>query len=152
MAVYTSNRVVFGTAFLNTVIGALNTLPAAKLINAAKVRLNQLNGFNPAPGSTIAGLAANEATFTGYTPGGLAFAAGAAVNLSPNAQGSLTAVLFQATGSTTGNTIFGYWIDDGTNFIMGEAFPAGSPVIFANNGDFLELFVEIPMQNRQATF
>jgi hypothetical protein len=152
MAVYTSNRVVFGQAFANTIMAALNTLPAAKLINAAKLRLSQQAGFNPTPLSTIAALAANEATFTGYTPGGYAFAATPVVNLSPNAQGTATVVIIQATGSTTGNTITGYWIDDGTNMIMAEAFPAGTSVIFAASGDFLELVVQIPIQLRQAAF
>jgi hypothetical protein len=152
VAVYTSNRVVFGQAFANTLLAALNAIPGAKLINAAKLRLSQLNGFNPTPQSTIASLAANEATFTGYTPGGYAFAATPVQNLSPNAQGTVTAVVASATGSTTGNTIYGYWIDDGTNFIMGEAFPVGQSVQFANAGDFLEVIVEIPVQLRQATF
>jgi hypothetical protein len=152
MAVYTSNRVVFGTAFLNTMLAALNAIPGAKLINAAKCRLSQAPGFAPAPGSLIAALAANEANFTGYTPGGVAFAATPVQNLSPNAQGTVTPVVFSATGSTTGNVIYGYWIDDGTNFIMGEAFPAGQAVNFASAGDFLEIIVEVPIQNRQATF
>jgi hypothetical protein len=152
VAYYTSNRIVYGTGFLNTVIGAFNTVPAAKLVNAAKLRLSLSNAFNPAPGSTIASLAANEATFTGYTAGGYAFAASAALNLSGNAQGSVTPILITASGSTTQNVIYGYWIDDGTNLILGEAFPVGQTVTFAAAGDFLQLLVYLPLQNRQATF
>lgn len=152
MAEYNSTTVIYGRSFLNTILAAFKTLPAAALIiAAAKIRLSKDPAFAPTADSTIAGLAAQEATFTGYPAGGIAVVQSAPVNLSPGAQGELATALFTATGSAIGNVVTGYWIDDGTNVVLAERFAGGLNVSFAVANDFLELVVQLPLQTVQKT-
>jgi hypothetical protein len=154
MAQYTSKQVVYGTAFLNSLIAALKTAPANPLINSAKVRLSNSPTFNPSSGSTIASLSSNECAYSGYTAGGIALVVGTPVNLSLTCQGAITAVQFLSTSATpyVPDVAYGYWIDDGTNVILAEAFPPGQQAGFAAPGDFLELVLQIPQQSLQACY
>jgi hypothetical protein len=150
---FKSQNVIYGTAFLNTVLAAFKTIPAAALIATGKLRLSHDPAFNPVPGTALAALVAQEANFSGYPAGGAAVVLSAPVNLSPTAQGAVVSNLFLATTASpfVNDNCTGYWIDDGTNFIMGEAFGAGQAAAFSSPGDFLELIVELPMQAGQAT-
>lgn len=154
MAEFTSQQIGYGRAFADTVVGAFGTVPANALIHLAKLRLSHDPAFAPTPESTVAGLAAQEAVFTGYPAGGLTFTPGSPVNLSPLAQGAVSTAIFTAGGggSFTPDTVYGYWIDDGTNVIAYEAFPASQQVPLAAPGDFLVLVIQLPEQLRQATF
>ena len=62
---YTSQQVIYGTAFLNTVLSAFKTVPGGPLIASAKVRLTTNASFVPTPTQTIAELAASEADYSG---------------------------------------------------------------------------------------
>lgn len=150
---YTSQAVVYGTAFLNTVIAALKTVPGGALVTGGKVRLSKDPSFRPTPANTIAELATNETDYSGYASGGVALVVGNPVNLSPSCQGAVTGVQFLATTATpyVSDQAYGYWVDDGTNVIMAEAFPAGVIANFAAPGAFLELILQLPMQAPQAT-
>ena len=150
---YTSQNVVYGTAFLNTVIAALKTTAAGPLVATAKVRLSKDPSFRPTPANTIAELAANETDYSGYTAGGVALVVGNPVNLSPTCQGAVTGLQFLSTTATpyVSDQAYGYWVDDGTNVILAEAFPAGTIANFASPGAFLELVLQLPMQAPQAT-
>ena len=150
---YTSQKVTFGTTFLNALVTALKTAPTNPLINTAKVRLSNNPAFNPNPAETIATLAATECAYTGYAAGGIALVVGSPVNLSPICQGAVTTLQFLATTATpfVPDTSYGYWVDDGTNVILAEAFPVGFPFGFSAPGDFLELVLQIPAQAFQAT-
>jgi hypothetical protein len=151
MPAYATQQAVYGTAFLNSILAAFKTVATAALVATAKVRLNINPAFNPGPGDTIAENAANEANFTGYTAGGAAVMLGSPVNLSPTCQGAIATANFAATSSGTfvSNVIHGYWIDDGTNVIFAEAFPAGVSFTFGVPGDFLELILQFPQQSNQ---
>ncbi len=153
MAAYASQNVVYGTAFLNSLMAAYGTVATGPLVATAKMRLNSNPGFNPQPGDSIATNTANEAAFTGYPAGGIDVVLSTPVNLSPTCQGTVASGTFTATtsGSFVSGTAYGYWIDDGTNVIAAEPFPPGSPALFAGPGDFLELVVQLPAQARQAT-
>jgi hypothetical protein len=149
---YQSQQLTFGTAFLNTLIAALKTTASGPLIDTGKLRLITQAAWVPTPGATIAALEAAEATFTGYTAGGIAVVLSTAVNLSPTCQGCLCSGMFTASAVVVApaGSITGYWIDDGTNVIVMEAFAGGQVLTFANPGDFLDLNVAIPAQARQA--
>jgi hypothetical protein len=150
---YASKSVVFGTAFAKTVLAALKTAPANPLINTGKVRLSHDPAFNPIPASTVAALVAQEASFSGYTAGGIAVALSAPLNLTTQVDGVLTSALFLAVTASpfVADVAYGWWIDDGTNVIAGEAFAGGVNVGFNGPGDFLDLEVFLPYVLHQAT-
>jgi hypothetical protein len=143
---YTSQDVTYGTVFAQSVLAAFSTAPANPLIHTGKLRLSQDPAFNPQPNSTVAGLAANEATYTGYTAGGVAVALSGGLLPSPNLAGALQTELFTAAGGGTfvPNNVTGWWIDDGTNVIAGERFAGGAVCNFAEVGDYLVLTVILP--------
>ncbi len=153
MLSYTSQVVGYGLAFMDTVMQAFTTLPAAKLINTAKLRLSHDPAFSPTPGSTIAALAAQEANFTGYPAGGAAFATGTPIHLAPSIDGAGTAVFFQATTGApfTADTVYGYWVDDGTNVIAYERFAGGVAMPFTSPGVGMEMVVFLPFPLSAAT-
>ncbi len=138
---------------MDTVLAAFKTTASAALIASAKVRLSNNPSFRPTPTDTIAGNAATECDYSGYAAGGVALVVGAPANLSPTCQGAVTGVQFLATTATpfVASSAYGYWVDDGTNVILAEAFSAGFIATFAAAGDFLELVLEIPQQSPQAT-
>jgi hypothetical protein len=138
---------------MNAVIAAFKTVPGAALIVAGKVRLSQDPSFAPTPDSTIAGLAANEADYSGYAAGGIAAVLSAPVNLSNNAQGTIISATFTAVSATpfVPNQVYGWWLDDGTNFIAGERFVNNGQAPFGAVGDFLALIVLLPGQLLQPT-
>lgn len=153
MPAFASSNPVYGTAFLNSLLNAYKTTAAGPLVATAKVRLNTNPAFNPGAGDTIADNVANEADFSGYPAGGIAVVLSAPVNLSTTCQGSLFNATYTAAAATpfvTG-TAYGYWVDDGTNVIMGEKFGAGINFAFGVPGDFLELIGQMPQQAYQAT-
>lgn len=153
MATWSTQQLTFGTAFMQTVMAALKTVPGDPLINAAKVRLSVDPAFAPSPGSKISDLAPQEANYSGYAAGGIAVVLSNPVNLSNTCQGSIAEATFTATTADpfVSGSVTGYWIDDGTNFICGEAFPSGQKATFSAPGAFLALIVQIPMQAIQPT-
>jgi hypothetical protein len=136
---------------MDTVLLALKTVPGGALIVSGKARLSKDPSFAPTPDSTIASLAALEADYTGYAAGGIAVVLTTSLNLSPGCLGDLATALFEATGSAVTNTVYGYWVDDGTSVVCGERFAGGGVVAFQVAGDFLDLTVLLPMQLIQAT-
>lgn len=151
MAQYSSQQVVFGRAFALAVVAALKTAPANPLINLAKLRLSQSPVFNPTPLNVPADFIANEATYSGYTAGGVAVVLTVGLVLSQGAVGAFFGNLFLATGAAVQNLVYGYWIDDGTNVIVAERFAGGVNFPFQQNGDNLDLNVFIPVQLTQNT-
>lgn len=150
---FLSKNIVFGRVFASSIIAAMGTRAAAALIVTPKVRLTTLLGFNPQPSMLLADLVANEAAWTGYTSGGYAPTFSAEVNLGPNIVGLTANVVPISTGvnASPGNTCYGWWMDDGTNVIMAEAFGQNGPIIFAAVGDYLDLQVSFPQDLFQAT-
>lgn len=153
MNFWVAQNVVYGRTFSDTILAALSARPAAALIAAGKLRLSKDPAFAPNPASTVAALAANEADFSGYVAGGSALALSAAVNLSPSIQGVTDVALFTAAVAVpfVSNAVTGWWVDDGANFVAGEAFPNGQTANFATPGDFLQLVAELPVNLLQAT-
>lgn len=153
MRSYQSQNVVVGRNFAATILAALGTRPAAALLATPKVRLSMDPSFNPTPDSTVAGLAANEANFSGYTAGGYAPTMSGPVNLAGDISGVTANVLPIATTATpfVSATCYGYWIDDGVNVIVAEKFAGGVTANFGSVGDYLDLQVSIPVELAQST-
>ena len=153
MAAYASLKITYGKAFLNTIAAAWKTTASGALILDGKLRLNTNPSFNPSAEDTIAGNAANEADYSGYTAGGIAVTLSAPVNLSATCVGAICSGTFAATTDSpfVSSVVYGYWIDDGTNVIAAEAFPTNQQVTFGTPGDFLELVVQLPIQAVQLT-
>lgn len=153
MTNYTAQNVTFGQAFMNTIMAALKTVPSGALIATAKLRLSNSPSFAPTPASTIASLDATECAYSGYTAGGIAVSLSAPLNLSTVCQGVLTNGLFLATTASpfVPDVAYGWWIDDGTNFIAGERFSGNQSASFASPGAFLDLNALVPGQLAQAT-
>lgn len=149
---YQSKNVVYGQAWAATLTAALKTAPMNPLVNAAKIRLSSQAGFNPLVSSTPASLAANEASYSGYPAGGIAAVLTAGLNLSSSCEGAIAQAVFEATAATpfVPGVAYGYWVDDGTNVILAEAFPAGQSASFNVPGAFLTLAVLFPTQLLQA--
>lgn len=143
---YTARSVVYGRDFMNTVLDVLKNISATALITLGKLRLSKLSTYQPTADSTIAGLAADEADFSGYPAGGLAFVVGVPVILAPNLLAVQTPTTFTAATAVpfVPNTVYGWWLDDGANVVAAEAFP--SPVVaeFDAVGKYLQLDVVLP--------
>jgi hypothetical protein len=149
---YEAKNVVYGRDFLSTMLLAIKTVPGAALLVAPKVRLSKDALFNPLPGSVIADFTANEADFSGYTAGGYAPTLSGVVNLGANLIGLAAGVMptCSGAGAPSPNTVYGWWIDDGTNFVVGEKFANGLFFTFQNPGDFLDLAIALPLALLQA--
>jgi hypothetical protein len=150
---YASQYVVYGRAFMETVIAAFKTVPGGALVVTGKVRLSTDPSFNPTPLSKISDLTPNEANYSGYASGGIAAVLSAPVILSPAAVATVISAFFLATTGSpfVPNNTYGYWIDDGTNVIAAERFANAGVAGFGEAGDFLALTVLLPMQLAQAT-
>lgn len=150
---WTAKNVIFGRSFVNTILAAMATDPGVELIDTALVRLSTNPSFAPTPDSTVAGLEALEADYSGYASGGIALVVGAPLNLAPTTQGVMTPVTFLAAPADPFivNSVYGWWIDDGTNVIVAEAFPVGTIASFSSPGDFLQLDVVLPLRLYQPT-
>lgn len=153
MTYYASQSVVFGLDWINTVLAAYKVAPLAALTDLAKLRLSKDPSFNPTPASTITDLEANEADYSGYAAGGVAVVLSAPVLLSTVCSGVLFPYTFLATSASpfVPATVYGWWMDDGTNFIAGERFANSQNAGFAAPGAFLALTTVLPFQTRQST-
>jgi len=145
MASRTAGHLVYGRAWLSTIVAALKTVPGAALLAAGKVRLTKVVGFNPQSSMTIATLTPDECDFVGYPAGGLALTPSAEVNVTQATIGVIGNATFICTDSAAPgpNSCTGYWIDDGVNVVVAEAFVPGQTVVFAQNGDYLDLQIAV---------
>lgn len=141
MATRIASIVTRGRVWLNTLLATLKTRPAAALLATGKLRLLKSRVVSIAPDVTLAALAAEEADYTDYPVGGFAFLGNDPVNYNDLGQGYVLQHTFLVTSATPaiGNDIAGYWIDDGTNMVLGEYFGIGADVPMQVQGDYLEL-------------
>lgn len=141
---YVTVAPVLTSAFAKTVLAAYKTVPLAELIPTPKLRLSKDPLFNPGPESVIADFTPNEADFTGYPAGGSAPVLSAPFKFSLLLWGLQQTVVFASSGSAAQNTIYGYWLDDGSDVIIAEKFAGGQTAAFNDTGDFLALDVRVP--------
>jgi hypothetical protein len=140
----TTAQPVYEQALLDALVGALDVIPAGKLLSATpKVELFT-NNYNPTGADTYA--AFTKAAFTGYAPVSLVFSDGA-VNLSNGDQARVANAPFVAGALSGAVTVYGYIISDGSaNVYIAELF--GVPVNFVNLGDYLslDLIIGLPLR------
>lgn len=141
MSVFQTISVVRSRAWLNKLIGALKTRPAAALLATAKVRLLKDRTLSLNELTTRAELAAHEADYTDYPAGGATLTPPDPINYNILGQGWAAAQLYNMTTvpTVTGNDIAGYWVDDGTDPVVMEYFPVGQDVPMQKPGDWLEI-------------
>ena len=149
MNVWESDALVYGRLFIDAVLSAFKTVPAAALLATAKVRLSKDPNFGPTPESKIADFTVSECDFSGYTAGGVALVMSGPVNLSTKYEGMLADANFVAAAATpfVANSVYGYWVDDGTNVVAAERFPTGTTGTLTKPGDFLALTVILGLSN-----
>ncbi len=128
---------VMNRALVRQLMTALTARPAAALLATPTVRL-----FTAGPSPITPDVAAvdfTEATFSGYAAFNLAFSVGV-INL-PSGDGlgiQGDADYFCNAAFPGGETILGYWVEDGSGTIyQAEYFPA--PVVILNSGDFVSI-------------
>jgi hypothetical protein len=100
--------------------------PPAGDFNGAKVRLFKQD-MDPTPDTTLAQLDAAQADFTGYAESTAIVWSNAYTNSIDQAVIVGDTKVFAATGSTTTNTIYGYYVVDsaGTKLLYAEKFETG---------------------------
>lgn len=143
-----TKRVVFAQEFLDWVLLALTTDPAAALLDTAVVKLWADLDFTPTPLTTKAEFAAKIATFTDfaakpYVPTGPRTIAGLG-----RAYGKAVEWLMVTDPTVTGQRIAGYWIEDADRVVLSEKFAPADRVDMVNPGDSLILEALIPLPYR----
>lgn len=131
----------WNAAFLDTMLAALSTRPAAALAPAISLHLFT-NDYTPTPQDLAA--AYTEANFSGYaaaspTPS-------VPVSLSNLAEALLASATFVAVTASpfVPNNLFGYYFTAGGLLVMSERFASVVPI--AGPGDFLELVGLLPLR------
>lgn len=145
---WTSVLITFARTFLNAILAAFTARPAGPLGAAFNVHLLTGTPFALSPDTTLATLQANEATYSGYAL--LPITSWTLVR-NGYSQGIIGTALFVATAATpfVPGTVTGYWIDDGTNWLVAEFFASGVVGSFAAPGDYLALDAVLPLQGQQ---
>jgi hypothetical protein len=133
----------------NAQLSALVTRPAGAIVGNPHVNLTHDPAFNPTPTTTLAALVAQVASFSGYVP--VVPVPVAPVNLDPATQGMIWSAVFEATVASpfVGDTITGYWEDDGTNMVLAEAFGVGNSIPIAAPNDYVQIDGIYPLASPQ---
>lgn len=148
--VYESENVILSQYIRNAMLTTLTTRPGAALWQTPKIHLSNLSTFAPAPTATLASLTANETAFSGYTAATVT--AVVPVNVSPTVQALIATVVFEATTASpfVPDTIWAYWGDDGTNWLVAEKFANGASIPIASAGDYCQIDLIFPLGTPQA--
>jgi hypothetical protein len=136
-----TQTLVYMTAFLQAVITAFTTRPAAALLATPTVHLYN-NLYAPVPGSVVGSF--TETAFSGYAAATPTISA--PVNTSPNCLAAVAPCTFIAVTASpfVPDTIYGYYIESAGVLVAAESF--SSPVPITAPGDFIDLQVVLPMQ------
>lgn len=126
-------------ALAATWIGAeLGAVPAPPKVHLASAP------FSPSP--TLDPTTLTEATFDGYAA--KTVTAWGTVHLDSSNQAtfiSASALDWTPTGSTTPNTIYGYWlIDSGGKLVQSETFP--TPILLSGTGTTLQIVLQLAVR------
>lgn len=134
-----------GRTFVNKVLNHLTGSDTTSMTLTPTLHLIGATGLSVNEDTTLAALAAVEATFSGY--GAATPTLSGPVNPGPHTQGLIADALFVGNSTTTftPDTITGYWVQSGTMLIEAESFPSGQGVPIGQNGDFLSLEVILPV-------
>jgi hypothetical protein len=138
---WVTQTLVYVTSFLNDIVLAFTTRPAAALIATPTVHLFN-NNVAPSPQSVVGSF--TETAFSGYaaaTP-----TIGSPVNTSPNCVAAIGPCTFTAVAATpfVPDTIYGYFVESAGTLIAAEAF--ATPAQITAPGDFVDIQVLFPAQ------
>jgi hypothetical protein len=149
---YAARNVQLGAAYVASIVAAQGVRAAAALLVGSKLRLSKDPVFNPLYHTVIADLAALECTFTNYPAGGFTPTYVSPANVGDGIVGMVTNVIAELTAGapTVGNVIYGWWIDDGVNFVAGEKMAVPGGVVLSAPGDYLSLLACIPFGSQFA--
>lgn len=141
---------VWNRVFIDDLLAALGTRPAAALAATMTVGLYTSPSFAPNPLNTLAEIDATEAAFTGYARGTIVFTG--PVNATTQIRALIGNTTFTISGSPpiTGATIFGYFIVTGSDWVASERFPDGQEVNLGSLGDFLSIDLILPLDPYQS--
>lgn len=141
---YQTQNFVYNRTFMDNLLKAFSTIPAAKLIATPTLCLLTGSPPNITPDTLLSDLAAAKANFSGYVDGTPPLTV--PVRLSSGAEAAIGSSTFVATTASpfVSNVIVGYYLTDGTNLVGGELFPSGTVLPIAFAGDFVEIDLVLP--------
>lgn len=151
MPSYQAKNVIVSKTFGDAIVAAFSARPAAALLGATpKLRLGTDPGMVIDKTTTLADLAAQEANYSGYTAGGVTPTVTGPVNEGEDQVAAVVNNVFVATTASpfVGNTVCNWWIDDGTNLVVGETLDEADRVEIAEAGDFYDLLAVLPVSLR----
>lgn len=141
---FTSQNLVCSNDLLDAILGAMTVVPGDPLLDALAIHLSQDPAFSPTPTTLLAALTPGKATFTGYTTAGYTPTESVVLNTGGSSRGIRYDVLAVAVAPTppdpfVGNSIYGWWLQNGTLFLCGERFPDDSVAQIGSPGDYVAL-------------
>lgn len=151
---YTSADVHVCDVLLSDILAGFAAIPTAAFGATGKLRLSTDTNFTASDTVLPAELADFEADYTGYTAGGVSVVWTSIVNPATSGKAIRFDHLFTATEPVAPavfvpNTVFGWWIDDGSVVLAMErlSLPAGAGL--GVPGDYLALGVLLGFTNTQ---
>lgn len=139
----------YSRAFVEHVLSAYQSNPAAALMVNPAVGLWIDPGFNPTTESVKADFDAAKATFDGYDFSGSFTAGTVSIGGGGKAVQAIANWNLIADPVTTPNFVLGYWVEDDNRVVAFEAFSGDEAVAMENTGDSLILEVLLPMLYNQ---
>jgi hypothetical protein len=139
MSVRQSKRTVLARGFMQAIVTAWNEAPADALILTPSLHLMGAAGFTPTPDTLTADLTAVEASYSGYlTLGG---DVSGTIRLGTTDEGCSYDALFVGDNVDpfVPDTITGWWLTSGSDWVAGGTFGTDGPVQIAAPGDWLFL-------------
>lgn len=144
MNVFESRSPIYIREFLNRILTALSTNPAAALIATPEMHLIASPGASFSPLSVVADFEAVECDYDDYAP--LALTGGVIANVDAFQQALTWVAPFAVTSASpaVANTVWGYWIEGTAGIVMYEVFPEAERTPLAAQGDMLVITAKLP--------
>lgn len=144
MNVYESRTPTYFKAFLNRLMAAYSTNPAAALIASPVLHLIQSPGGSFTPDSVVGDFTPVEADYDDYVAAALSGMTIANLDGSMRALSGIASFPVTSATPAVANTIHGYWITSTAGIVCFELFPAGERTALATLGDLLIINFKLP--------
>jgi len=145
MNVVESRNPIYSQAFLARVLLALQTNPAAALLDTPLVHLMKSPPGSYTPASVEADFTPNEADYDDYVAPALGTTLAVTVDAFTPARTGTHNFPVTTNPPLVTNTIVGYWIDDADGLVCYELFDPGEYTPMAVAGDLLVLVLKLPL-------
>lgn len=132
-------------AFLDIILEALTTNPAAALLDTPLVGLIGVADAAPDEDSDKTYFDSKKATFTDYVKKALVLVTPWAVGPGYRAGGAAVTWTVTTDPIVTGNRIYGYWVEDDNGVVLWELFSAEDQIDMDEVGSSLILEVVLPL-------